>query len=126
MKDDTSKFLEKAARAIRAAERLREGGDAEFSAGRAYYAMFYVAVALLNEKGLRFSKHSGVHAAFGQHFAKAGKLDAKYHRWLLAAFSKRIADDYGIEAAITLEEADEMIMQAKEFLEAARKYLGGS
>jgi uncharacterized protein (UPF0332 family) len=34
--------------------------------------MFYVAEALLFEKGLQFRKHSGVHSAFGEHFAKAG------------------------------------------------------
>jgi hypothetical protein len=52
--------------------------------------MFYTAEALLNERSLRFKKHGGVHAAFGEHFAKPGLLDAKYHRWLLAAFEKRI------------------------------------
>jgi len=39
------KLLDKAARAIRAAERLVADGLSEFAAGRAYYAMFYVAEA---------------------------------------------------------------------------------
>jgi uncharacterized protein (UPF0332 family) len=30
--------------------------------------MFYVAEALLNEKSLQFSKHGGVHGAFGEHY----------------------------------------------------------
>lgn len=47
-------MFEKAARAIRAAQRLLDDKDKEFSAGRAYYAMFYAAEALLNEKALRF------------------------------------------------------------------------
>lgn len=94
MKEATRRFLDKAGRAIAAAERELASGDAEFSVARAYYAMFYVAEALLNEKGLRFKKHGGVHGAFGEHFAKAGALDAKYHRWLLAAFEKRITADY--------------------------------
>jgi uncharacterized protein (UPF0332 family) len=126
MKDTTAKFLAKAERAIRAAEKLRTGDDVEFAAGRAYYAMLYVGEALLEEQGLRYSKHAGVHAAFGQHFAKAGLLDAKYHRWLLAAFNKRLTDDYGIEAVLTAADADEMIAQAREFLQAARQFLGVS
>ena len=60
MKETTGPFLEKAARAIAAAERLLEGGDTEFAVGRAYYAMFYVTEALLNERGIRFRKHGGV------------------------------------------------------------------
>lgn len=64
--------------------------DLEFAAGRVYYAMFYAAEALVFEQGLSFSKRAGVHAAFGEHFAKPGWLDAKYHRCLLDAFAKRL------------------------------------
>ncbi len=126
MKETTGPFLEKATRAIAAAERLLEGGDTEFAAGRAYYAMFYVAEALLNERGFRFRKHGGVHAAFGEHFVKTGGLDAKYHRWLLMAFNKRIAGDYGVEAVITVREVQDMIRQARELLLQARRYLGAA
>ena len=83
MKAASGKFLDKAIRSVRASERLLDSGDAEFAASRAYYAMFYVAEALLSERGLRFRKHGGVHAAFGEHFAKSGELDPKYHRCAL-------------------------------------------
>jgi uncharacterized protein len=85
--------------------------------------MFYIAEALLTEKGLKFSKHSGVHAAFGEQFAKTNILDAKYHRWLMDAFDKRLVGDYGVDASIENDVASEMISQAQEFLEAARVYL---
>jgi uncharacterized protein (UPF0332 family) len=126
MKETTRHLLDKAARAIQAAERLLQGSDTEFAAGRAYYAMFYVAEALLCEKGLRFRKHSGVHAGFGEHFAKTGELDARYHRWLLDSFDKRIVGDYGIEVVITSEEVARMIEQAKQFLQEARRYLSAT
>lgn len=124
MKEASSKLFDKAARAIHAAEQLLHGGDTEFAVGRAYYAMFYVAEALLNEKGLRFRKHGGVHGAFGEHFAKTSELDPKYHRWLLQAFNKRVTGDYGVEAVVTPEEVALMIEQAREFLQEARRYLG--
>ncbi len=57
MNTDPSKLLEKARRAIQAAETLLQHGDADFAAGRAYYAMFYAAEALLNEKGFHSRKH---------------------------------------------------------------------
>jgi uncharacterized protein (UPF0332 family) len=85
--------------------------------------MFYVAEALLGEKGLRFRKHSRVHSAFGETFIKTGLLDSKFHRWLIDAFDTRIEGDYGLEAAITDAEAARMIKQAGELLEAGRRYL---
>lgn len=126
MTDATLGLLRKAERAIRAADRLLGGGDADFAAARVYYAMFYVAAALLHDRGLRFKKHSGVHAAFGQHFASTGELDAKFHRWLLDAFDKRLLADYGVEAAIEREDVEQMIEQAREFLEVVRRRLEAS
>ena len=108
---------------MQAAEHLTEGADAEFGVGRAYYSMFYAAQALLNEKGLKFRKHAGVHSAFAEQFVKSGLLDKRYHRWLLAGFSKRIIADYGIEAELTPEDATLLIGQAREFLAAAKTFL---
>lgn len=124
MKAASGKFLDKAIRSVLASERLLDSGDAEFAASRAYYAMFYVVEALLSERGLRFRKHGGVHAAFGEHFAKSGELDPKYHRWLLEGFNKRITADYGVDASVTTDEAARMIEQAREFIQEARRYLG--
>jgi uncharacterized protein (UPF0332 family) len=121
---ETRKLLEKARRAIQAAEMLLQRGDADFAAGRAYYAMFYAAEALLSEKGLHPRKHGGVHALFGEQFIKTGLMDAKLHRFLLDAFDRRLQADYGFEAVLGTEEVTTMIEQAREFLEAAEKFLG--
>jgi len=51
MKAKTAQLLAKAQDAIEAAELLLRGGKNNFAAGRAYYAMFYVAEAVLFEKG---------------------------------------------------------------------------
>ncbi len=123
MKETTQKLLEKASRSVRAAELLAKEGDAEFAIGRAYYAMFYGVQALLNEKALRFQRHSGVHNAFAEQFIKTGLIDKRYHRWLIAAFNKRITGDYGIEADLTAEDASLLIGQAHEFLTAAQQFL---
>jgi uncharacterized protein (UPF0332 family) len=123
MKESTMDLLAKASRSIEAAKALLKNNMREFSYGRAYYAMFYAVVALLNEKGLHFSKHGGVHAAFGEHFIKTGIIDEKYHRWLLDAFDQRIEGDYGIDIHSSDQDAQELIDQAAEFLQAARSYL---
>ena len=85
--------------------------------------MFYVAEALLNEKGLQFSKHGNVHAAFGEHFAKTGLFDPKYHHWLIDAFGTRQVGDYGLDTDIGTEFALQLIRHAQEFLKAAQEYL---
>ena len=123
MNETTEKLLAKAFRSVRAAERLAKDGDAEFAVSRAYYSMFYSAQALLNEKKLRFRRHAGVHNAFAEQFIKTGLMDKRYHRWLVAAFSKRITGDYGIEAELISEDASLLIGQAGEFLAASKKFL---
>lgn len=123
MKEEARRLLEKGERSLRAAETLIKAGDAEFAAGRAYYAMLHAAQALLREKGLQYRKHSGVHAAFGEHFAKTGVLDAKYHRWLLDAFDERLRGDYDFQSDFDLEAVSLWVEQAKEFLSVVRTYL---
>jgi len=126
VRPEAAKLLAKAARAIHAAQKLADGGDLDFAAGRAYYAMFYAAVALLIERELRFKKHSGVHAAFGEHFAKTGLLDPKFHRWLLDGFDMRLEGDYGFEATLAAQDVAEMLTRARQFLDETRRLLGAT
>lgn len=77
MKEEVRKFLEKANRTLQAAETLLRAGDCESAAGRCYYAMLHAAQAVLRDRDLRYRKHSGVHAAYGEHFAKTELLDPK-------------------------------------------------
>src|SRR3989338_2853635 len=120
MKSETAKLLDKAKHAIHATEILLRDEEEEFAAGRAYYAMFYIAKALLCEKGLRgYTKHTAIHCAYGEHFAKTGQLDTKFHRWLIDAFNRRLLGDYDTDADFSPEDVKEIIDQARDFLEAA-------
>ncbi len=123
MKPETEKFLAKASRAIDAARILLRAGDVDFAAGRAYYAMFYVAEALLARKGQRFRQHSAVQAAYGEEFAKTSALDLQFHRWFLDASDMRILGDYGVEASITPDDVRVMLEHARAFLQAGSAYL---
>ncbi|MBI5840579.1 MAG: HEPN domain-containing protein [Chloroflexi bacterium] len=123
MKENAQFLLEKAASAIGAAESLLRDGYHDFSAGRAYYAMFYTAEALLAEKELEFKKHVGVHRAFAEHFIKTGIFEQKYYHWLVVTFNSRLVGDYAIRTKFESEEVQEWIDQAKEFLDLTRNYL---
>jgi uncharacterized protein (UPF0332 family) len=75
MKEYTSKLFDKSLDAIESAEALLNIGKTEFAVGRAYYAMFYIAEALLyNEQDLKLNQHGQVIAAYGLHFAKQKNL----------------------------------------------------
>jgi uncharacterized protein (UPF0332 family) len=124
MKEYASKLLDKALDAIEAAEGLTNMGKAEIAAGRAYYAMFYVAEALLyNEFDLKLNQHGQVIAVYGKNFAKTKALDPKYHRWLRDGFDKRISGDYGVDTGISETIVADMINHARDFLIDARKYM---
>ncbi|MEQ8170461.1 MAG: HEPN domain-containing protein [Candidatus Eremiobacterota bacterium] len=123
MKDKTQRLIEKSRDAIEAAEILLQAKKNNFAAGRAYYAMFYLAEALLYEKGYEFHKHTGVQAAFGKYFAKTGELEAKYHRYLLEAFESRLEGDYGVDIFLDNNSVNELIQRAKDFLSATIDYL---
>jgi uncharacterized protein (UPF0332 family) len=123
MKETTEQLFARAVDAIEAADILLTNDKTDIAAGRAYYAMFYTAEALLNEKGFQFGKHGNVIAAYGQHFAKTKELDPKFHRWLLTGFDQRQIGDYAFEPDVEKSVVVEMISQAREFLEAAKKYL---
>ena len=81
MKTDVFDLIEKAQDSIEASRLLLEKEYPSFAASRGYYAMFYVAEALLLYRDLSFSSHAAVISAFGREFAKSKLLDPKFHRY---------------------------------------------
>ena len=118
-------LVEKAQQSLEAARLLHTNSQHAFAAARAYYAMFYLAEAMLLGEGLSFSRHAGVVAAFGQHFAKTGRAPAELHSYLIRGLEVRHLADYST-MPVSAAEATEQIQRADEFLRLARCYLGGS
>jgi len=116
MTDEARLLLERAHENLQAAKLLENQGYLDIAASRAYYAMFYAAQALLLQRGLAFSSHSAVIAAFGREIAKKRVLDAKYHRYLIDAQDLRNLADYGVKPALTRETVSAVIERATEFV----------
>ena len=123
MNPDVQTFLTKARRSLDSANALRERGDHDFAASRAYYAMFYMAEALLWSLNRTYKSHTQTIGAYGKEFAKTAKLDPKYHRWLIEAENWRKAGDYDTRVVITSERSKELCAHSKEFIEATVDYL---
>jgi uncharacterized protein (UPF0332 family) len=113
----------KARESLAAAQVLTKDGYYDFAASRAYYAMFYVASALLVDLRLSYSSHSAVISAFGREFAKTGRLDSKYHRWLIDAQDLRNIGDYGVGSQVPKEYAETVCDWAVQFIHAAETLL---
>lgn len=124
MMPEQKDLLVQAHESLDAAKLLQAQGYHGFAASRAYYAMFYVAEAFLLGKGLSFSKHKGVHAAFGKHFVKTGMVPPEFHRYLIRGMAVRHTSDYGRARSVTREEAAEQIARAEQFLELAERLIG--
>ncbi len=116
-------LVQRANKYLRSARVLLQEEDYESTVSRAYYAMFFLAEALLLTKKLSFSSHKGVLSAFGEHFIKSGTFPRELSKWLKKAFEKRQVGDYEYTFAVTREEAKEIIGEAEQFVAAVVNYL---
>jgi len=66
MKPDIQALINKAKDSLGAAKSLARDGYYDFAASRAYYAMFYIAEAMLMQLEHSYNKHSAVISAFGR------------------------------------------------------------
>ena len=65
-------------------------------------------------------------AAFGQNFARSGRVPAEYHRHLIQAQALRHAGDYGQMHSVTREQAQMQIEIAAKFIALAVANLGSA
>jgi len=118
---DVEALLERARNNIEAAQLLAHQGFPDIAASRSYYAMLYAVQALLLAEGLEFSSHGAVHAAFGQHFAKSGRIEPRFHRYVLDAFRARQGADYEVKPEVSAQDAATLIAEARELLAAVER-----
>ncbi len=90
---------------------------------RLYYAMFYAVLALLQEREMGTSKHTGAISLFDREFIKKGVLDEKLSKILHRAFELRQKGDYMEQAEVTKSDVDEMLPGTKEFVGKVKTYL---
>ena len=116
--------LEQARTALEEANLLMSKGKATLGAvNRAYYAMFYAVLALLQHINKIPRKHSGVLALFDTEFVKKGILSKELSHHLHQAFESRQVSDYHMVDPIGREDAEEIISNAANFLQTIEKYL---
>jgi len=90
---------------------------------RAYYAIFYAALAILLTKDLGSSKHSGVLSLFDREFVKTNEIDRKWSKVFHDAFVLRATGDYAKLVEVTAQQGAKMIQNAEEFVSWAKEWL---
>lgn len=113
----TEDAIARAERYLKTADMLIEDGDYESSVSRSYYAMFFVARALLRQVGSEPQTHSGIRNPFGLHFVKEGPLSERFAGMLNDAEEMRTLADYAEEFVLTKENAQVTLRDAEDFVE---------
>jgi len=116
--------LTQARDSIREADVLLQSGMSLRSVmNRLYYSMFYAVLALLQEKEMGTSKHSGAIALFDREYVKTGSFPKEMSRALHRAFALRQKGDYMEETEVTLKDIEEIRPIAEDFVAGVEKYL---
>jgi uncharacterized protein (UPF0332 family) len=116
--------LQLADEALDDARYLLQGNRLKATANRAYYAMFYAAMAALLDAKLRTPKsHSGTIALFGKHYVVTGKIDRQFGRDLRNAYNLRQQSDYEMFANIGEEQVREALAKAQVFVAEVKRLL---
>ena len=116
--------LEHARKTLKDAHTLfeQEGTPASI-VNRAYYAMFYAALAMLVTVDRHSAKHSGVIALFDKEFVRENIIPKELGRMLHEAFESRMEGDYQDNAKINRNLAAEILESADRFVKTIEEKL---
>jgi len=116
--------LEQAQTALDDAKYLLDGERSPQSIiNRSYYAMFYAALALIQQLGKIPSKHAGVISLFDTEFVKKGIFQKELSRDFHKAFELRQISDYRTTRPLQRRQAEQMWDKALHFVQAIKEYL---
>ena len=116
--------IEQAREALDDAKYLIDGKRSSQSiVNRAYYAMFYAALALLQSISKTPSKHSGVISIFDKEFVMKGIFEKELSKDFHKAFEMRQKTDYQVIKPTTHDKATELCYRADNFVNKVQDYL---
>jgi len=116
-------LIEKSEKFLITAEQALNIEDYDSCVSRCYYAMFFMAEAVLLTKNLSASSHKGVISLFGEHFVKTKIFERNLGKALNDAYDKRLVGDYGVGFTVTELEAKDLLETAQNFVKKLKIYL---
>jgi uncharacterized protein (UPF0332 family) len=114
--------LEQAGTALSDAAFLLKGNrSAQSVVNRAYYAMFYAVLALLQHIGAVPTKHIGAIGLFDTEFVKKDLFEKELSQNLHRAFELRQTSDYRVKS-VGVEQAEMTLRNAGHFVARIREF----
>ncbi|MEM9264059.1 MAG: HEPN domain-containing protein [Cyanobacteria bacterium P01_F01_bin.13] len=124
MKSEQKQRLLNAKENIKAAQLLAHSHFYDISISRAYYAMLYLAEALLLEQATTIpTQHEAVNSLFAEKFSDQSPLFQPYGSYLNDGLEAKFRADYAHGEKATLVDAKQHINRARAFLDLTRHYL---
>ncbi|MEE9223774.1 MAG: HEPN domain-containing protein [Thermoplasmata archaeon] len=120
MREEIELHLRRAEQKLEAARYLCDGGYYNDAVSRTYYCMFHAASALLLTKDIAPRSHRELVRQFGLEFVKPETVDKWYAKALRNQKDMRELGDYDVTREMSQEETEQLIENAKEFLNEIR------
>jgi uncharacterized protein (UPF0332 family) len=119
----TAQLVDGANQALASAQRDLESGELDTAAERVCVAMIRLAKACLAVDGLTPGPASAVCVAYGDQFARGGRMYSAYHRWLLDASDLRKAVGTPSAARIDRAAVETAVERAEIFRDAVGRFV---
>ena len=123
IKELASVRLDRAKEMLVSAEENFKNDDLRTSLNRSYYAIFHAMRAMNCLDDFDSSKHSGVIAHFNQAYIKTGVIDTHFSQIIKGASFLREKSDYDDFYIVNRKEAEQQLIDAKEFVDVVAAYL---
>lgn len=117
-------YLLKAKNDLAEARLLLSAEYCDGACNRAYYTLFDCLMSLLHSTGGPLPKtHTGTHTEFRKQFILGGIFDRIYSNTITELFNLRQGGDYEIDFDISLDDAQDAVEKAAEFVRQTEEYL---
>ncbi len=114
--------IESAKEDLKSAKILREANFYKGANNRAYYAVFHAINAVHGLRGVAYKRHKDAIANFNKEFVKTEIFSREIGRKISSVEEIRHASDYDDFYIATVEEVDEQIDIAEEFVQMVEEY----
>lgn len=118
-KAEAHRHLQVAQQKLEAAQLLHEGGLFADAVGRAYYAMYHAAHAVLASHGLDVRTHRGLIFTVRERFTGPHAFDALLLQALVKTQRLRETGDYDALAEVTAADSEEAVASARRIVARA-------
>lgn len=114
--------IETAKEDLMSAKILRDAQSYKGANNRAYYAIYHAITAVHGIKGVAYKRHKDTIGNFNKEYVKTGIFPHEMGRKIASVEEIRHASDYDDFYIATIEEVNEQIAIAEEFIKMVEEY----